>query len=616
MESPKFFQFRRAQHGYAEPTRVQERYSFGPFLLDIDRHALTRSGESIDLPPKGFDLLCIFLRSDGGVLEKDRLMRALWPDTFVEEANLSNLIALLRKALGDSPSRSTYIHTVPKVGYRCVAAVSPAQTRPAAAVAPIDRGHAPIRIIVFPFRVGADLKDHQHLAYSLPEAISSSLAELNAFTVRSMQAAMSFDPVRWDPRSVGREAEVEYILSGAIGPARTGLSISAQLIEAKDGTLAWSQQWDIDAGELATLHHSVMHHVVRRLVRAGADVNYPAAQTGMPTDSEAMRMYLLANQLMTKRDSENFALARDLYVACVERDPEFAPAWARLGRCYRWFEKFCPPVAGKHTACEAFERAFALNPDLVLAHSLYTPIEADMGQAESAMVRLLRRLRTHRNSAELFAGLVHACRYCGQLEASLAAHRKAMQVDRRIRTSVAHTYFALGDFDRALYWYGSREGVYLDLLILASSGREQECAALLSTRKHRFAMLPAAMHSLDAYLQGDRARGIEVLRRASADANIDPEMLFYLARQAARWEEIDLANEFLSRSIAAGYWTTAAYRQDPWLSPVRKTMRFRELLAMAENLETKSRRAFLSAGGFEVLGVDSECAPKQSGELA
>ena len=97
---------------------------------------------------------------------------------------------------------------------------------------------------------------------------------------------------------------------------------------------------------------------------------------------------------------------------------------------------------------------------------------------------------------------------------------------------------------------------------------------------------------------------------------MDPEMQFYLARQAARWEEIDLANELLSRSIDAGYWIIAAYRRDPWLSAVRKTMRFRELLAMAENLETKSRRAFLSAGGYEVLSVDSECAPKESGELA
>ena len=341
MESPKFFQFPRKHPAHPEPPHVPERYVFGPFTLDLDRHTLTRSGEPVAVPPKGFDLLCMFLRSDGGVLEKDRLMRALWPDTFVEEANLSNLIALLRKALGDSPSQATYIHTVPKVGYRFVAPMNPAESKRLPAVDSGERSPSAIRIIVFPFRISAG-GQQEHLAYSLPEAISSSLAELNAFTVRSMQAAMSFDPVRWDPRSVGKEAEVEFIVAGAIGPATDGIAVSVQLIQAQDGTLAWSQQWEIQAGEIASVHHAVIHHVVRRLVRAGADTNYSSTQTGLPGDSEATRMYLLANQIATKRDSDNVALARDLYVACLERDPAFAPAWARLGRCYRWFEKFGP----------------------------------------------------------------------------------------------------------------------------------------------------------------------------------------------------------------------------------------------------------------------------------
>jgi hypothetical protein len=91
-------------------------------------------------------------------------------------------------------------------------------------------------------------------------------------------------------------------------------------------------------------------------------------------------------------------------------------------------------------------------------------------------------------------------------------------------------------------------------------------------------------------------------------------MLFYLARQAARLDEIDLANEFLSRSIDAGYWITASLRADPWLNPVRKTIRFRELLTIAEDREAQSRRALVSAGGVEILAMDFECMPNRSGE--
>ena len=617
MESPRFFQFPHMHPAHAEPGRVPARYTFGPFTLDVDRHVLTRSGERIALPPKGFDLLRLFLRSNGGVLEKDSLMRALWPDTFVEEANLSNLIALLRRALGDSPAQSNYIHTVPKVGYQFVASVNTTQSKHASGGEGGERPAAAIRIIVFPFRNSGGLEGQEHLAYSLPEAVSSSLAELNAFTVRSMQLAMSFDPLRWDPRAVGREAEVEFILTGALGSSQGGISVSTQLIATQDGTVAWSQHWEIPDSEVASVHHALIHHVVRCLARDAVDTNRSVAVAGIPADPEASRMYLLANQLTTKRDPENFALARDLYVACLERDPLFAPAWARLGRCYRWFEKFGPPELSNASKTKlAFERAFAINPDLVLAHNLYTPIESDAGQAESAMVRLLRRLHTHRNSAELFAGLVHACRYCGQLDASLAAHGRAMELDSRIRTSVAHTWFALGDYERALFWYGNREGVYLDVLILASSGRERECAALLSTRKERFAMMPEAMHSLEAYVQGDRARGLEVLRAASEENKVEPELLFYLARQAARFKDIDLGNKLLAQSITGGYWIRAALERDCWLDPLRPTSRFRELVAIAEDLEARSRRAFLAAGGDRVLAVADEPESKQSGRPA
>jgi DNA-binding winged helix-turn-helix (wHTH) protein/tetratricopeptide (TPR) repeat protein len=618
METPRFFQFPLTHPAHTTPEHGPERYNFGPFTLDVERHLLTGAGLPIALQPKSFDLLCLFLKSNGAVLPKDQLMRALWPDTFVEEANLSNLIALLRKLLGDSPSRSQYIQTVPKVGYRFAAPVN-AETRTfdAPSAPPAPQPQTGIRIIVFPFRVNTGVPDQEHLAYSLPEAISSSLAELNAFTVRSMQSAMRFDPVRWDPRAVGSDAEVEYILAGAIAPGDAGISVSTQLIGTADGTLVWSQQWQVNEADVAMVHHAVLHHVVRRLVRAGADSTYSSGQVGMPADSEATRMYLVANQLMTRRDYDNFALARDLYVACVERDPTFAPAWARLGRCYRWFEKFgSGSEAPAQTAQMAFERAFALNPNLVLAHSLYTPVEADAGGAEHAMVRLLRRVRSHRNSPELFTALVHACRYCGQLDSSVAAHRRALQLDSRVRTSVAHSYFALGDYDRALFWYGHREGVYLDALILATTGRTHEAAALLSTRKERFSMMPEAMHSLDAYLRGDRGTGIEVLRHAAGRQNFDPEALYYLARQAAEIGEVDLGNQFLARSIAGGYWTLAALQRDPWLQALRTTNRFAELLSQVEALEARSREAFFGAEGDEVLTLDSECDVEEAGRLA
>ena len=82
---------------------------------------------------------------------------------------------------------------------------------------------------------------------------------------------------------------------------------------------------------------------------------------------------------------ENIVMARDLYRECVEEDPNYAAAWARLGRCYRFLEKFGEEgPENLELAQWAFHRAFALNPDLAIAHNLYTQIEADLGNAQAS----------------------------------------------------------------------------------------------------------------------------------------------------------------------------------------------------------------------------------------
>jgi DNA-binding winged helix-turn-helix (wHTH) protein len=88
-------------------------YEFGPFRLDVRERLLLRDGESVPLTPKAFDLLLALLEHHGHLLEKDELLKLVWPDTFVEEANLSSNISLIRKALGDGENGQKFIETVP-----------------------------------------------------------------------------------------------------------------------------------------------------------------------------------------------------------------------------------------------------------------------------------------------------------------------------------------------------------------------------------------------------------------------------------------------------------------------------------------------------------------------
>jgi DNA-binding winged helix-turn-helix (wHTH) protein/TolB-like protein/Tfp pilus assembly protein PilF len=101
----------------------QSFYEFGPFRLEPSEHLLLRSGESIPLPPKALDTLLLLVQNSGHVLSKDVLMKTLWPDTFVEENNLTQHISMLRRALGEGEGESGYIETVPRLGYRFVVPV-------------------------------------------------------------------------------------------------------------------------------------------------------------------------------------------------------------------------------------------------------------------------------------------------------------------------------------------------------------------------------------------------------------------------------------------------------------------------------------------------------------
>jgi DNA-binding winged helix-turn-helix (wHTH) protein len=98
-------------------------YQFGPFRVDPERQLLFRDGEPVPLTPKAFQILLVLLRHGPQVVSKGDLMNAVWPDSFVEEANLSRNIFLLRKALGEGPQDHRYVLTVPGHGYRMTGSV-------------------------------------------------------------------------------------------------------------------------------------------------------------------------------------------------------------------------------------------------------------------------------------------------------------------------------------------------------------------------------------------------------------------------------------------------------------------------------------------------------------
>ena len=408
-------------------------YRFGAFALHPSDRQLYRGAQRIALPPKAFDALLLLVRNAERLVRKDELMGALWPETFVEEANLTNIVVTLRKVLGKSS-----IETVSKFGYRFVLPVSG--------------------------EPGVD-----------PDVYATFLRARQAFALKTSDAAKS---------------------------------------------------------------------------------------------------------------------ARDLFLLCVTKDPAFAPAWAWLGRSYRFLEKFgVDPNVNADLAHAAFRRALAIDPGNAAAHQFFTNLQADMGEARDAMIRLATRLAGGVEDAASYAGLVQTCRFCGLLAESVAAHRHAVALDPTIETSVAHSFFLLGDYQAAIALYPAGLKYYLDVSAWAAGGHTDRAKQMLAERL-AVATQPPVMRmflvTLRAALDGDRET---VVREISAATIVrEPESVFYQARHAAMVGAADVAIPLIARARTEGFVSSFALQHQGAFAPIRQSPGMHQEITAAIAAEDEARR--------------------------
>jgi hypothetical protein len=220
------------------------------------------------------------------------------------------------------------------------------------------------------------------------------------------------------------------------------------------------------------------------------------------------------------------------------------------------------------------------------------------------MVRLLRLARETRNDPELFAGLVHACRYSGLLEASLAAHREAHRLDPHLLTGVVHTLWQRGDFEQVLE-HSSSDGQMARCFALLALGRQPEALDSWEGVAQAFSPLtPAVREWLDAvreFLALSEASRPAVFK--NLDGAFDPEEIFFVGTQAARLGMPE-ATMILGRAVDAGYPAPDALARHPWIAPIRGEPGFAGVLRRAEQARERALDAFREAGGQSLLGLE------------
>jgi DNA-binding winged helix-turn-helix (wHTH) protein/TolB-like protein len=551
------------------PTLVR----FDAFDLDPKSGELRRNGDLVKLPPQPFKVLTLLALRHGEVVTRSEIREQIWSgETFVDfDQGLNFCIRQIREALNDDALAPRFIETLPRRGYRFL---MPIESRGGEGAVPLTR------LIVLPFRMLRPDPDTEFLAFSLSDAIASSLSGLESLVVRSSIFASRFAGASLDLAKLAAEANVDVALSGTLLRAGEQVRVSTQLTEVPAGTLLWSQTSQVPLGDIFQVQDELAQRIVASLSLPLSGREHRLLRRDVPSSAKAYELFLRANQL--SHDSKHWDLARDLYGRSIDEDPRYAPAWARLGRIHHVMGKYLDSSEreGLNRAERAFRRALEINPDLPVAHKLYAQLEVDLGRAEDAMARLLPRARSA--DPELFAGLVSACRYCGLLEASAAADTQARRLDPGIRTSVAHTWFLRKDYAR-LETVKLEEIPYIGALALAELGRAAEAvSALRQLEEKTRTRLRDFMTAARTMLEGNRADSVAAVNRVVSSDFRDPEGLFYLTRHLAHLNERAAALDLLRRVVAGGFVCFPAMERDAWLDPLRKNREFSKLLREAE----------------------------------
>lgn len=242
-------------------------YVFGPFTLDCRKQRLLRDGELLPLTGKTFEVLRALIEHRERLVEKEELLRLVWPDVVVDEANLTQHIFTVRKLLGDSSQNARYVLTVSRRGYRFIADVlevgdeAPSGDMPGRA-----RNLPTIRALaILPFATISG-SDEEYLGLGLADAVIARMVKLATVPVRPTSAIRRYTAVPHDLIHVARELRVDAVVERTIRRDADRIRVTIQLVHVRSGAPLWADQFDTALSNLFSVEDSISTRIAESLV--------------------------------------------------------------------------------------------------------------------------------------------------------------------------------------------------------------------------------------------------------------------------------------------------------------------------------------------------------------
>jgi DNA-binding winged helix-turn-helix (wHTH) protein/TolB-like protein/tetratricopeptide (TPR) repeat protein len=489
-------------------------YEFGEFRVDCLDRVLTRDGHIVPLTPKVFDLLLLLIENHGHVVGKDRLMKEVWPNTFVEEGNLTQNISVLRKALHEDGQQ--YIQTVPRRGYRFVGYVheltsethvvvkehsiarviveedaNPQPERallltkpsrffptwmlfaaPIAAVAAViayfalanhskkndgTAATSPRSIAVLPFQNLTATPADEFLGLGMTDALISRLSNIRQANVRPTSAVQKYSAVPSDAIAAGKELHVDSVLAGTLQKQNDRIRVSVQLIDIKEGKAVWARAFDEKFTDIFAVEDAIAEQIAAVVTpQLTADERLRVAKH-YTDDPQAHELYLQGRFFLNKFTEDGTKLARKSFEQAISRDNRYALAYSGLAESFAFGEIGLPPQDAFPKARAAATKALELDEDVGEAHAVLAQVgflwDWDWSAAEKQFKRALDLAPADPEIHHMYA---HYLTAMGRFDEAFAESQRLLELNPLSPAAQNHLgwhYLYAHQFDQAIAQY-------------------------------------------------------------------------------------------------------------------------------------------------------------------
>ena len=474
-------------------------YAFGPFRFERDARILLRDGKIISLTPKVAELLLVLVEKSGQVVTKDELIQAVWPDTFVEETNLTSNISIVRKKLGVHPDGGEYIETIPKRGYRFVAAVravqdgEPAQASPELEAEPArnEKRATPFKWILslgaavavllalwywhgkLSWFGGAPHVDslavlplvnlsgdpaQEFFADGMTEALTADLAQIGALRVISRATVMQYKGTKKPLPEIARLLKTDVIVLGSVFRSGRRVRVTAELVQASTDRHLWAETYERDLGDILDLQNEVARAIADEIQAKLTPHEQVRLARRRMVNADAYEAYLKGRFFVNQFTEEALEKSKDYFQEAIQLDSGYGAAYSGLAEAWAMLQYIgaATPEEARPNALEAVSKALEMDDELEEAHGAMGVIKADEWDYPGGEQECRKAFELNPSYALAHVFYSNQLRHQGRTEESIAEAKRALELDPlspMTNEGLADAYLSARRYDLAVEQY-------------------------------------------------------------------------------------------------------------------------------------------------------------------